>query len=60
MQLDKHIRVERFTNPYKKKMFGITFVVDEGSCDNYRGWSIKKAKKVAKMFRKLAKKLEKL
>lgn len=60
MKLDKHIKMELFKNPYGVKMVGITFNTDPGSMDNYRGWNIKKAKKVAKMFRKLADRLEKL
>jgi len=60
MKVDKHIRLERFTNPYGTKMFSVTFNVSSDSEDSYRGWDIKKAKKVAKMFRKLADRLQNL
>lgn len=60
MKLDKHIKVGLFTNPYNTKMFSVTFQTPPDSEDSYRGWNIKKAKKVAKMFRKLVKRLEKL
>lgn len=60
MKLDKHIKLDVFKNPYGKTMFGVSFNTDPNSRDDYRGWDVKKAKKVAKMFRKLAKRLEAL
>lgn len=56
----KHLQVTTFTNSYDDKMFSVKFIVPEHSADNYRGWKIKKAHKIAKQFRKVAKELEKL
>lgn len=60
MKIHKHLKVETFTNPDKDKMFSVRFNTGPDSLDTYRGWKITKAKKVAKMFRKLAKQLEQL
>lgn len=57
---DKRIEVRRFVNYMEDDMFSIRFKVDEGSADNYHGWKIKKAAKIAKILRKIAKKLERV
>ena len=57
---NKFIRMWEFENSYKEPMIGFEFIVDEVSRDNYRGFRVKKARKVAKWFRKIAKKLEKV
>lgn len=58
--INKYVSVDTFTNSINKKMFSIRFVVGEESEDFYRGWPLKKAKKIAKMLRKMAKKIERL
>lgn len=57
---NKFIRMWTFKNVDKIPMIAVEFVVDEASANSYRGFSIKKSRKVAKWFRKLAKKLEKV
>lgn len=52
---NKHVTIETFRNPYDTKMFSIKFNVGSGSDDSYRGFSIKKAAKVAKWLKKAAK-----
>lgn len=56
----KYAQVTTFTNYNGDKMFSIRFVVPEDSDDSYRGWKIKKARKVAKQLRKIAKTIERL
>ena len=57
---NNYIQVGTFRNIDGIKMFSIQWKVDEGSDDSYHGFKIKKAKKVAKWLRKIAKRLEKL
>lgn len=57
---DKRIEVGRFINYFKDDMFFIRFKVGEESADNYHGWKIKEARKIANILRKIAKKLEAL
>lgn len=57
---NKFIRVWKFKNTYENRMIGLEFITDEASRNDYRGFSVKKAKKVAKWFRKIAKRLEKV
>lgn len=57
---NKFIRVWEFKNTYKKHMIGLEFVVGEASRNDYRGFEATKAKKVARWFRKIAKKLDRV
>lgn len=57
---NKFIHVWTLKNCDNKTLVAIKFLVDEASADNYRGFSLKKGKKVAKWFRKIAKRLEKI
>jgi hypothetical protein len=56
----KYMELNTFTNYLKQKMFSVRFIVDGASDDSYRGWRIKKAHKVAKELRKMAKAIEKI
>ncbi len=56
----KHTQLATFTNYKQQEMFSLKFIVPEFSADSYRGWKIKKAGKIAKELRKVAKAIEKL
>lgn len=52
---NKFVEVDTFKNTYGEKMFSIRFKVDTASDSSYRGFSIKRAKKVSKWLKKVAK-----
>lgn len=52
---NKYLSVTRFKNPDGDKMFSLQFLVDEASDSSYRGFPIKRAKKVAKWLKQAAK-----
>ena len=57
---NKYVKVVKFTNDYKDKMFYIQFITSSDSDNSYRGFKIEKAKEVSKFLREMAKKIESL
>ncbi len=57
---NKHVELYSFVAGDDKKRYAIRFKTDQYSDSAYLGFEQKRAPKVAKWFRKMAKKLEKL